>query len=197
MACWAVIPVKASGEGKSRLAGVLGTDEREALVDAMLGHVIGAVQACPQISRVHLVGPSRRGMDPALPLLDDPGHGLNAAASAALAQLAQGDAERIIVIHGDLPRLTPDEVSQLCDLPPDTIGLAPDRHGIGTNAISLPTALATDFGFMFGQDSFARHRTEAARLGYNVRTIIGTGLQNDVDEPADLTDAEGIQKGAH
>ena len=39
---WALIPIKGSGQGKSRLAGMLSAPERDVLVDTMLRHAHGA-----------------------------------------------------------------------------------------------------------------------------------------------------------
>lgn len=188
---WALIPIKASGQGKTRLAGVLSPAARERLVDAMLAHVLGAVQGCALIERTLLLGPSRHGIDPGLPLLDEPGEGLNAALESALAQVcgAPDRPDRLIVVAADLPCLTPHDLDLLAAAPSRTVAIAPDRHGIGTNALSLPLPEAAAFRFHYGEDSAARHREEAKALGLNAETILGAGLEKDIDEPADLADA--------
>ncbi|MDE8653497.1 2-phospho-L-lactate guanylyltransferase [Novosphingobium album (ex Liu et al. 2023)] len=196
MSCWAVIPIKAAGDGKSRLAGVLDPAAREALVDAMLAHVVATALATPSLDRVYLVGPSRHGLDEAITLLPDPGAGLNAALQAALARLA-GQApdrvpDRVVVIAADLPHLSTLDLDLLARARDGAIAIAPDRHGTGTNALSLPLPDAAGFTFLFGEDSFARHCAEAERLGHNVETILSRGLEKDIDEPADLADAGSV-----
>lgn len=192
MTCWVVIPIKATGAAKSRLAGALQSDARERLVGAMLAHVVAAAQGASQVTRVVMVGPSRLGLPDAIPLLDDPGKGLNAAIEAAVAQLrdcGQAPAERLLILFADLPEVTTAEIDLLAVAPADTVALAPDRHEIGTNALSLPFEAARDFRFAFGEDSFARHKAECERLGLGVEVILSRGLERDVDEPADLPDA--------
>lgn len=193
MTCWVVIPIKATGAAKSRLSGALQPDERESLVGAMLKHVVGAAQGARQVSRVLLVGPSRLGLPETIPLLADPGKGLNAAIKNAMTQMLDGEQappERLMVLFADLPEVTPAEIDLLAAAPPGTVAIAPDRHEVGTNALSLPLAVASRFRFAFGEDSFARHIAECDRLGLAAEVILSPGLERDVDEPADLPDAK-------
>ncbi|MBV1917721.1 MAG: 2-phospho-L-lactate guanylyltransferase [Sphingomonadaceae bacterium] len=190
MTCWAIIPIKAGADAKSRLAGVLDAPEREALVRAMLAHVVSAAQASRMISRICLVGPSRLGMPEDIPLLADPGNGLNPAVQSAFAQVALEGPSRVIIIAADLPAVTPQELDLLAAPPASTIAIAPDRHETGTNAISLPLPAARDFIFAFGEDSFAKHKAEAEKHGLKAEIIFGHGLERDVDEPEHLPDAK-------
>lgn len=190
MSTWAIIPVRATPDSKSRLAGVLGPAERADLVDAMLARVIEAARGARNVARVCLIGSA-----PAIPedvaLLADPGGGLNAAAQAALAE-GDGAATRVIVIHADLPLVSPRDLELLAAAPAGEMAIAPDRHGTGTNAISLPLPQARGFSFAFGPDSFARHVAEAARIGLRIEEIHSPGLSRDVDEPGDLADAADL-----
>jgi 2-phospho-L-lactate guanylyltransferase len=190
--CWAIIPIKASEDGKSRLASVLDAGERETLVRTMLTHVVDAASQASTIARVCLVGPSRHGVPDDIPLLSDPGEGLNPALQSALAQIAGEGLDRVIVVAADLPTVSPQELDLLAAAPANSIAIAPDRHGIGTNAISLPLPAAQQFAFGFGIDSYAHHTQEAQRLGLQVETILSHGLEKDIDEPADLPDAGRI-----
>jgi len=190
--CWTVIPVKASAESKSRLAKVLDAAQREALARAMLDRVVDAASSAPNVARVCLIGNSREGQDDSVMLLADPGGGLSAAAAAALAEAERQGASRIVVIHADLPQVTARDVALLAAAPSGEIAIAPDRHGTGTNAISLPLPEARGFSFAFGPDSFAKHNAEADRLGLRVEEIHSQGLAHDVDEPDDLPDAAGM-----
>lgn len=194
MTCWAIIPTKTPGDGKNRLSPVLDEMARSTLVRVMLTHVVSAVQAARNVDKTCLVGPSRHGLPESLPLLADPGHGLNPAIASAFAEAAAGGATRVLIIHGDLPRISTQDVELLAAAAPGSLAMAPDRHGTGTNALSLPLPEARDFTFGFGTDSFARHRAEAQRLGLTTETIHSQGLAHDIDEPADLPDAEGLLK---
>ncbi|MEO5587886.1 MAG: 2-phospho-L-lactate guanylyltransferase [Novosphingobium sp.] len=190
MSCWVVIPVKAPDKGKQRLAGVLGETARRQLVRAMLGNVAAAAQAAVTTERALILGPSAHGFD--LPLLGDPGGGLDAALASALAEAERGGATRVVFLAGDLPQVTARDVELLSLGPDRSVAVAPDRHGTGTNAISLPLPAARGFTFSFGPDSFALHSEEARRIGLELETIQSNGLMRDIDEPADLPDATGL-----
>jgi 2-phospho-L-lactate/phosphoenolpyruvate guanylyltransferase len=190
--CWAIIPIKAPGDGKNRLSPALDEAARGELVRAMLGHVVSVVEAARNVDMVCLIGTSRHGLPETLPLLDDPGTGLNAAIASGFDEAVQADATRVLVIHGDLPQLSPQDVELLAAAAPGSLAIASDRHGTGTNALSLPLPEAENFTFSFGIDSFARHCMEAERLELKVETIHSQGLAHDIDEPADLPDAAGL-----
>ena len=64
------------------------------------------------------------------------------------------------------------------------ITLVPDRFGNGTNVMALPTGAG--FQFSYGPGSFARHRSEAERLGVPMRVLDRPDLAYDVDEPGDV-----------
>jgi 2-phospho-L-lactate guanylyltransferase len=196
MTCWAIIPVKASPDSKSRLAGVLDAGARAALVDAMLERVVEAATGAKNISQVCLLGTPGKAAFGGVTLLSDPGGGLNAAVQSALADVVSREARRVIFIHADLPLVAAQDLELLAAAPDGEIAIAPDRHGTGTNAISLPLPEARGFSFAFGPDSFARHRAEAERLGLRVEEIRSQGLARDIDEPDDLPDAAGLLKQA-
>jgi 2-phospho-L-lactate/phosphoenolpyruvate guanylyltransferase len=188
--CTVVIPAKQLDLAKSRLAEVLDAGQRTDLAQSMLRHVYDEARKATGVGRVALLGPSRLGLADHIPLLSDPGGGLNPAIDSARAQI--GDAARMIVLFADLPQLTSDDVHSLAAIPDASIAIAPDRHGTGTNALSLPLPAARDFTFAFGPDSFAKHLAEAARLGIGVQVIHSPGLARDVDMPEDLPDAAGL-----
>jgi 2-phospho-L-lactate guanylyltransferase len=189
--CWAIIPVKAPGEGKTRLAGVLDSHGRNRLIFAMLERVVGAAHACAAIDRVCLVSPSAHSFEPSVIVLHDEGGGLNAALEAALRKLPAPSPDRVVIVAADLPALSSQDLDLFTDLPAHVIGIAPDRHGTGTNALSLPFAAAQTFAFHFGLGSYAAHKEEARSLGYSVETMLSEGLEKDIDEPDDLADAKG------
>ncbi|WP_236554798.1 2-phospho-L-lactate guanylyltransferase [Novosphingobium sp. 9U] len=196
-----MIPVKAPGEGKTRLAEVLDGRQRQALVSAMLERVIDAARGCKAVRRVCLVGPSDHGLG--ITLLDEHGDGLNQVLFSTVRQLSEGIASsweaepnRIIIAPADLPRIDANDFDMLAGVPGDAIGIAPDRHGTGTNALSLPSACTDQFTFAYGTASFAAHRAEAERLGYKIEVLLSAGLEKDIDEPADLADATGCMQEA-
>lgn len=187
MTCWVVIPIKAPEACKTRLRPALGEAARRELVAGMLHHVVGVAGAAPGVDAVRLIGPSRHGLSPTVALLADPGEGLNPALAAALAPALAASVDRLVVLAGDLPQLSAQDLSALVGLAPGVLGLAPDRKGEGTNALSLPLPAAGGFRFQYGPGSFAAHSAEAARLGLQLQVIRSETLGLDVDDPADLS----------
>jgi 2-phospho-L-lactate guanylyltransferase len=93
----------------------------------------------------------------------------------------------LVVLHGDLPNLSPDDVRALGDALPEAgggVALAPDRAGIGTNGLAQSPADAIAFGF--GMGSFIRHRAAAEEAGLPLVVVERPGLAFDLDTPADL-----------
>ena len=156
--------------------------------------VVAAAESAVNVDRICLVGPSRLDLPDDFPLAADPGQGLNPALHSALAEVAALGASRAVVVAADLPTVTPRDLELLAAVPAGEIGIAPDRHGTGTNALSLPLPQAAGFAFAFGADSFARHHDEAERLGLTIEVIHSHGLARDIDEPPDLADAAELLK---
>ena len=183
MTTWIAVPIKAPEACKTRLASVLPLAARQTLVADMLRHV---VEAADRLGEVRILGPSRHGLPETIRLLDDPGGGLNAALASALAAAAAAGASRLVILAADLPQLTYADVAAMAGLAPEIVGVAPDRAGAGTNALSLPLPQARGFRFQYGPDSFARHGAEAARLGLPLEVIRSPTLGLDIDQPEDL-----------
>jgi 2-phospho-L-lactate guanylyltransferase len=190
MTAWIVIPVKAPGDGKSRLGAVLDDAGRRDLVASMLAAAVAAASAIAD-SNVLLLGPARHGLPDTLRRLDDPGTGLNPALASATRAATAAGVDRLVFVSADLPRVTRADIEALLAIDADRIGIAPDRAGTGTNALSLPLPAAADFRFAYGDDSFARHRAEAARLGLSVAPVRSPGLAFDIDRPEDLAELRG------
>lgn len=192
-----VIPVKGLAGSKTRLASALEQDARQTLVHAMAAHVVSAARAASNVGDVVLVGPDRHGLPDSIPLLGDPGDGLNAALASALTDIAGRGATRVVIVAGDLPQVTANDIQLLAAAPEGEVAIAPDRHGTGTNALSLPLPQASGFAFAFGQDSYARHHDAALEAGLVIETIHSLGLARDVDEPSDLADADALLAEKH
>ncbi|TCM21777.1 2-phospho-L-lactate guanylyltransferase [Novosphingobium sp. PhB165] len=189
MSCWALIPIKAPGLGKTRLATALDPDEREALVEAMFRHVLDVTRSSRRIKRVCVLGPPRANLGSGILRIDDAGPDLNGAISSALAAITAAGPDRIVIVPADLPGLTTEDLDRLATLPDNTMGIAPDRHRTGTNALSLPLPAGAWLPFAFGENSFSNHCNEAVNLSLTVETILSCGLEKDIDDPLDLADA--------
>ena len=181
--CWALMPLKAPGLGKQRLARWLGPAQRQGLVDHMRDRVLSALHGCTDIAGVAVTCPQAVGAD-VLWIPDTRGE-LNAALRDAAAQLAQRGVRELLVLHADLPWLAADDIAELiASGRRDGLAFAADRHQRGTNA--LYTRLPQRIDFAFGPDSLARHLAQAGALGLQVAPLNRPGLAYDVDEPDDL-----------
>jgi 2-phospho-L-lactate guanylyltransferase len=112
--------------------------------------------------------------------------GLNAGLDQAREAAEADGADRLLVLHGDLPNLAADDVLALVDAMAGepSVAIAPDRLGTGTNGLALsPPGV---IGFRFGTGSFAAHLTEAQAAGVEPAVVVRPGLAFDLDTPADL-----------
>ncbi len=176
-----LVPVKAFAEAKVRLAAALGPAERSALARSMAEQVVAAARHLP----VAVVCDDREVADWArgrgVLVVWEPGRGLNGAVEAGVERLAGFGVEQVIVAHADLPLAT--DLTWTADFAGVT--LVPDRANDGTNVACVPAAAG--FRFAYGPGSFARHHSEARRLGLAVRVVRERSLGWDVDVPDDLT----------
>jgi 2-phospho-L-lactate guanylyltransferase len=187
----AVLPVKSFANAKQRLGDAVGASDRERLAAAMVGDVLAALAAVPQIDDVIVVTAEPLAAEAAEraggAVVNDPEEiGQSAAASRGIdAALARG-AERALLVPGDCPAVDPDEVARLLGRPArgPSVVIVPDRHGSGTNALLLtpPGAVAPSFG----TGSFARHAARAHAAGATVKVCDLPSLGLDVDTPDDL-----------
>ena len=184
----AVVPVRTLGEGKSRLSEVLSPWRRAQLVEEMLGRVLAALQGASRVDEVWVVTPGDSLPLPAgVRRMYDHGLGLNPAVELAVQHL-RGRSDAMLVVAADAPQVTSEEIDRLVERAQGlAVGVVPDRHGTGTNALwlRLPTRLMPQYGV----DSAAAHLDAARRLGLAAARIEVPGLSHDVDVPEDL-DAE-------
>lgn len=180
-----IVPHRGLAVAKTRLAPVLASDERGALAERLLRHVLAtAVAVCevvvisPSASLASLVDASGAR------LVVQRGMGLNAGLDQARSEAVADGVTRLAVLHGDLPNLQTDDVAALLAAAPTPRGvaIAPDKTGAGTNGLVLQPADVIEFGFGIG--SFARHRAAAGSLPFVV--VDRPGLAFDLDTPADL-----------
>ena len=189
MNLWLVVPVKPFGQGKSRLADVLPSDARAALMRDLLAGVLARVREADLPATVLVVSRDESVRAFARKLgaqtLAEVGDDLNAALEQArqLVMSRRGDA--LLILPADLPLLTVEDILQIYDL-----GLAGAEtavaasHDGGTNALWLSPPDSIDFAF--GPDSFRRHVEQARVAGRRWAIYRSETLDRDVDVPADL-----------
>ena len=186
----AVLPVKRLGAAKQRLAAGLDAERRRELAEAMVADVLEAIGAARAIDRLIVVSGDPIAQELAaaagaevVPDPEDAGH-----SEAALAGIARAEiegAERVVLLAGDCPLLDPRELDRLLTgVPGRYVGIVPDRHGTGTNALLLspPDAIAPSFG----EGSKARHVEAARAAGIPFALENLPSIELDLDTPADV-----------
>ena len=194
----AVVPVKALNGAKTRLAALLAPEERAALTLRTLRVVLAALNL-PAIATRVVVSPDEAVLAEARAAgavaLRQEGDGLNPALDQARAWALAHGADALLVVLGDLPLLHAEDIAELLDLAdaPRTVVFAPDRHGLGTNALLQDPAGAIPFAF--GAGSFARHHDAALGRGCQVRLYHSSGTAFDLDTPDDLAAIDALAVG--
>ncbi len=179
----ALVPVKAFGAAKQRLAGVLTDAQRDRLARTMAARVLDAVAA----HHPHVVcdddlvatWASARGTA----VIRDTHRGLNPAIDLAIEELAERGFDHVLVVHSDLPQ--PIALTRLAATArPGSIVIVPDRHLDGTNVLLMPTRARV--AAAYGPGSFRRHLAAALDTGCPVCVIREVELGLDIDQPRDL-----------
>ena len=184
-----VVPVKSPRRAKHRLETVLSEPERERLAGVMAREVFAAVSGLTMYGRFVIsddpdileVGRSF-GLEP---LLDRVGQGQSAAVRHGFAAAWEQGFTAALTIPGDVPAVTPQELTDLCTYRPEIeVVLAPDRERLGTNGLRLvpPHAIT----LRFGEDSFSLHQAEARRANRSFEARVVEGLRYDLDRPDDV-----------
>lgn len=190
MKATAILPVKRFDAAKRRLATGLDDERRRALAAAMLADVLEAIGAARSIGRTIVVSGDPEAQELAaaseaevVPDPADEGH-----IEAALAGVARAEVQGsgcVVLLPGDCPLLDPRQLDRLLTgVPERYVGIVPDRHGEGTNALVLspPGAIRP----AFGEGSRARHEAAAREAGIPFAVEELSSLALDLDTPADL-----------
>jgi 2-phospho-L-lactate guanylyltransferase len=189
-AVWAVLPIKAFDDAKSRLAAVMSAGQRRDLARGLMLHSLSALQACAGVDRVLAVSPDQEALELAAAqggeTLRDSGAGLNPALEEARRHAIDRGATGLLVLASDLPLLDASDLDAMFEENHGSIVIAPDRRRQGTNALLLRPAGALDFSF--GESSYRRHVDLAARASLTPAEVFRTGLAFDIDLPRDWHD---------
>lgn len=186
----AILPVKRFGAAKQRLAAGIEGERRRELAAAMVADVLDAIGEARAIERLIVVSGDPIAQELAaeagaevVPDPEDAGH--VEAAQAGIARAEAEGAERVVLLAGDCPLLDPRELDRLLTGVPGTyVGIVPDRHGTGTNALLLspPTAIVP----AFGEGSRDRHVEAARQAGVPFGIEELPSIELDLDTPADV-----------
>lgn len=200
MSTTAVLPVKRFQEAKQRLAAGIDEARRREVVEAMLADVLEAIGEARTLERTLVVTAEPRAVELAteagagvVPDPDAPGH--SEAALAGIARAEELGAERVVLLAGDCPLLDPREIDRmLTGVPSAFVGVVPDRHGTGTNAlvVSPPGVIRP----AFGEGSCEAHVAAARLAGVPFAVEKLPSLAIDLDTPADVVAlARALEKG--
>lgn len=178
-------------DAKSRLSSVLSPEERCALALDMLHHVLDVIAESTEITDLAVISPDADSLDlpRSITHLPQIKAGLNNVLEQGKQWAIEKGADRLLVVFGDLPFLSPHDITEMVNLAGagnnDMVVLAPDRHKVGTNAMLVqPVSLAR---FAFGTHSYRIHLGIYAKAGAYVRTYTAPGTSLDMDTPFDLS----------
>lgn len=186
----ALVPAKALDAAKGRLAALLSEDERRQLALAMLEDVVKALQAVPEVDLVAVISPDAEVLKTAEALgaeaIEEPPsvRGLNQALAHGLSIMSGHGPDALLVVLADVPGVKPADIREVLEaLPGRGVVIAPSSAR-GTSALALrPPDIIP---FRFGEQSFQKHKREAAARRIEHAIVRNEALANDIDEPADL-----------
>jgi 2-phospho-L-lactate guanylyltransferase len=188
----AIVPVKRLSEAKGRLADALTAQARVVLARHMLDHVLDTILRAARIDGVAVISPDETLPLPSgVELIRQKGSGLNKILEQGRAWSVEQTSDALLVVFADLPLLTSTELNEIVEAGSErnTIVIAPDRHGEGTNALlSHPPSLAR---FHFGPHSYTRHLQAATQANARAVTYTSPGTTFDIDTPRDLEEYGG------
>ena len=190
-----LVPVKTPTQAKQRLATILSLEQRRELASAMALDLLGLLTRHPGIGQVVVCGNDASTGELAsaagvryLAESTLGASGLSPVVNAAAARFRSEGETDILVIHGDVPLLSHEELERFLDAHrsagPHAVTLAPDRWRGGTNLLAWRPI--DQFTAQYGEGSFNRHVESATRSGAKVSVCELKGAGIDVDEPADL-----------
>lgn len=194
-----LVPIKDFASAKQRLAPVLTAERRSELARTMFTDVLRTLATVPSLPSVAVVTRDAEAMR----LASEFGFariydGLNAGETEAIAsateQAAELGAEFSLVIPGDSPLVTAEDITRILNSAPrEGTVLAPAADSQGTNAIFRRPANL--FPARFGNQSFVPHLRAAIATRKPTVVLKLEGLALDIDRPNDLT-ALGCASGS-
>lgn len=192
---YAVVVARTGANAKTRLSRALGPEARIALAETMLDDVLRATGGADLGGTVAVVEPARDHGDGVIAVAD-PGTGHLGAIEAGIEAAVAAGARCVIVLPGDIPLLTSDDVRELAAAAASgpSVVVVPDRAGTGTNALVMrpPRAIAP----AFGPGSLARHVEAARAAGVAASVHECERAALDIDTPDDLTELNAT-RGRH
>lgn len=186
-----LLPVKDLRNAKKRLVGVLTSEERFGLAQAMLADTIRTVRGVLSAEKIFVI----TNYQPALDIAEENGwetlreeNQVSESDSVDAASLIceKRGVRALLRLPLDLPLIQSRDVDELlnieCHAP--ALAIVPSRDGTGTNAIlRTPPTL---FPSHFGNGSFVKHLAEAKLAGAQILVRRNPRLEMDLDDESDL-----------
>lgn len=191
----ALIPLRAPGSGKSRLAPELSAGERASLAAAMLTDVLTALGDAGLTRRVVVAGGSQAAAAATrlhVDVLRDPPGATSLDTTLASATRHVSRAGAVLVVAADLPGIRGGEVRGLLETEAHVV-VAPTHDG-GTGGLLRRPPLV--IGTAYGRSSALRHLNLARQAGVTSSTLQLEGFAHDVDTVDDLRAALDLELGA-
>ncbi len=189
-----LVPVNRLDRAKGRLAELLSPAQRSELALTTLATVLHAVAGAGGAATVLSADPTVRAAatHPHVPLDESAeASGLNGQLAAAIATLSVSE---VLILHGDLPLVTADDVQTLVasaqESPSLTMVESPDG---GTNAMLLRPADVIDLHY--GRLSASHHRMAGEEAHVTSETVDIRGIALDLDTPADIATLLSTENG--
>ena len=185
-----LIPVKSLTTAKQRLAAALDQERRSQLAEAMLRDVMtAAAGALGRIDVALVTGDARARALAAefgfLAIADPRNESETAAIEGATAWCEQRGYDTTIVVPGDIPLITSDELRRVLDAAPaEGAVFVPAYDRRGSNCIlRRPAAIIP---LRFGNDSFLPHCEAMRKTGRELVILEMPGIGLDIDNPHEL-----------
>ena len=186
---WAVVPVKRFERAKKRLAGILESDERRALMLAMARDVLTALSKSRRLGGILIVSRSPEADQLAASFgterfAESAAANLPGALEEAADHLTEHyAADGIFVVPADVPLIRADEIDALLRHH-EAVTVLPDRNRVGTNGLICSPPRVIEF--VFDGKSFEPHLQCARAAGIAPRVVADSRFTLDVDTPDDL-----------
>ena len=185
-----LIPVKTLSTAKQRLAEALNQSQRSQLAEAMLRDVMTAATGVRSRIDVALVTGDFRAQQLAHEfgfgvIEDSRNESETAAIEMATARCEKQGFDTTVVVPGDIPLITSDELHRVLDAAPvEGAVFVPAYDRRGSNCIlRRPASLIP---LRFGNDSFLPHCEATRKTGKDLVILEMPGIGLDIDNPHEL-----------
>nr|WP_230980210.1 coenzyme F420-0:L-glutamate ligase [Oryzicola mucosus] len=182
------ILMKDPADAKTRLSGALAFDARERLALALFENTLAFFRKTFPNELLGVVTPSQRiaGIAAAqqAEVVAQGEPGINGAAASAAAWAQNNGADRLLVVHADIPTLVETEISALLSAGENHAVVIGESVDGGSNAllVSPPDVIP----FCFGSQSATAHEAAARARGATAARLKLPFLSRDLDTPDDL-----------